>query len=143
MTASYRLEWNELAQGLGRSAVVQAVNKTLAAAVTEAMLQVPRDTGNLANDIGFEEAKDDGFRIVGSFGCYTVDYALAVELGAAPHVIRPRYAGALWWPGAAHPVMRVNHPGNAPQPFLRPAADQEFPKLGARIRDEFGRIYGP
>lgn len=28
-----------------------------------------------------------------------------------PHVIRPRNAKALFWPGARHPVKKVNHPG--------------------------------
>ena len=30
---------------------------------------------------------------------------------------------ALYWPGAAHPVAQVNHPGTRPQPFLRPAIE--------------------
>ena len=36
------------------------------------------------------------------------------------HVIRPKVKRALFWPGAAHPVKKVNHPGsNIPaRPFL-------------------------
>lgn len=47
-----------------------------------------------------------------------VAYAESVHEGARAHVIRPRNARALFWPGASHPVMSVNHPGNAPNPFL-------------------------
>lgn len=41
----------------------------------------------------------------------TADHALVVEFGSGPHVIEPRDKQALSWPGAAHPVARVNHPG--------------------------------
>lgn len=50
-----------------------------------------------------------------------VDYAAAVHEGARPHVIRPVRARALRWfdsNGQAVFAQRVNHPGNAPNPFL-------------------------
>ncbi|WP_354643863.1 HK97 gp10 family phage protein [Kitasatospora camelliae] len=50
-----------------------------------------------------------------------VSYWKYVEYGTAPHVIRPNTAKALFWEGADHPVAKVNHPGTAPHPFLRPA----------------------
>lgn len=58
---------------------------------------------------------------VGSLDC---NYASDVELGTAAHVILPRNKKALHWPGADHPVARVNHPGTAPMPYLRPALFQ-------------------
>jgi hypothetical protein len=127
---------------MARTGIKRAMDKTLAACVTVAMHEVPRDTGNLANDIGFEQAIDLRTRFEGSFGAYTVDYALAIELGAVAHVIRPRNKKALYWDGAPHPVKLVHHPGNEPHPFLRPAADQEFPKLADRIGVEMRRIFG-
>lgn len=48
-------------------------------------------------------------------------YWAAVEFGSKPHTIYPRTKKALYWPGAAHPVARVNHPGTPEQPFMRPA----------------------
>lgn len=45
-----------------------------------------------------------------------------VEYGTRPHTIRARPGGALWWPGARHPVAEVRHPGTRAQPFIRPAA---------------------
>lgn len=50
-----------------------------------------------------------------------VTYWVHVEYGTAPHVIRPRTKRALYWPGAEHPVAKVNHPGTPAHPFLRPA----------------------
>jgi len=36
------------------------------------------------------------------------------------HIIKPKKAKALFWPGARHPVKSVNHPGSVtpPRPFL-------------------------
>ncbi len=50
-----------------------------------------------------------------------VEYAAFVEYGTDPHTITARNKRALYWKGAAHPVYSVNHPGNRPYPFLRPA----------------------
>src|SRR5882757_9825725 len=48
----------------------------------------------------------------------TASYAPYVEFGTKPHVIVPKDKKALYWPGAAHPVMSVNHPGTKPNPFM-------------------------
>ena len=48
----------------------------------------------------------------------TASYAPYVEFGTAPHVIAPKEKKALYWPGAAHPVARVNHPGTKPNRYL-------------------------
>lgn len=50
------------------------------------------------------------------------DHWWLVEYSTAAHVIRPRDPqGALFWPGAPHPVQVVFHPGTTEQPFMRPA----------------------
>jgi phage virion morphogenesis protein len=58
-----------------------------------------------------------------------VAYAAVHQFGASipPHVIRARGAGALFWPGAAHPVKQVNFPGAEipARPFLGVSADDE------------------
>jgi hypothetical protein len=51
-------------------------------------------------------------------------YWATVEYGSVPHVIRPKYKKALYWPGALHPVRKVNHPGTPSQPFMRRALFQ-------------------
>lgn len=84
----------------------------------------PERTGALQDSI--EHHLEDGDLIVSaSGGDDGRTYAVYVELGTRPHEIRPVRAGALFWPGAAHPVSKVDHPGTRPQPFLRPALFQE------------------
>jgi hypothetical protein len=39
----------------------------------------------------------------------TASYARFVEFGTAPHMIYPKDAKALYWPGAGHPVRSVSH----------------------------------
>lgn len=61
-----------------------------------------------------------------------VSYAAPLHFGAkiGPHVIRPRAGRALFWPGAAHPVKQVRHPGCTipARPFLLVAAE-DWPKI--------------
>jgi hypothetical protein len=55
----------------------------------------------------------------------TASYAHAIDLGAKPHVIRPRRARALRFITRGKLVFarKVNHPGNKPYRFLYNAAD--------------------
>lgn len=80
----------------------------------------PVDTGNLKNSIGVD-IDGDG---MGFEAGPTAAYGAAVEYGTEPHVIRAKNAKALFWPDAEHPVKKVNHPGNAPQPYMRPAFER-------------------
>jgi hypothetical protein len=79
----------------------------------------PVDTTELVNTIESERLKSKGRVWVGT------DHWAPQEYGARPHTIRPKGPPegkqALWWPGLPHPVGAVRHPGNAPQPFMRPA----------------------
>ena len=101
------------------------VAKTAFDTVAGAQGRVPVDTGNLKNSIG-QDIDDDG---LGFEAGPTANYGAAVEYGAAPHVIKARNAKALFWPDAEHPVKKVNHPGNAPQPYMRPAFEQAIKPL--------------
>lgn len=51
----------------------------------------------------------------------SASYADIIEHGSRPHVIEPRTKQALYWPGARHPVRRVNHPGTPAYHILRNA----------------------
>lgn len=76
----------------------------------------PVDTGAMLRTIETEHPRSDlGLVWVGT------QYWDTVEFGSNPHEIRPRTKQALAWPGGAHPVARVNHPGTPEQPFMRPA----------------------
>jgi phage gpG-like protein len=45
-------------------------------------------------------------------------YATYHQFGTKAYTIRPVAAKALSWPGAAHPVKVVHHPGLSPRPFF-------------------------
>nr|WP_221374400.1 hypothetical protein [Actinoplanes polyasparticus] len=51
----------------------------------------------------------------------TAPHADILERGSGPHIIRPKNAQALFWPGARRPVAKVNHPGTPAYHFLRNA----------------------
>lgn len=87
MTADVH-EWNQLAADIGRAGIRmvpkarQILAKSLADGTREAQAFCPRDTGNLANSIGWEMSG-----LEGEFGP-TADYGAYVEEGTsvmAPH----------------------------------------------------------
>ncbi len=45
-------------------------------------------------------------------------YASFHQYGTKPYVIRPKFKKVLAWPGATHPVGKVNHPGLPARPFF-------------------------
>lgn len=107
-----------------RTHVDAAINGWMQDVIGDAILgdarnYAPKRSGRLVESLR-AECHDKVLR-VGSLDC---NYATDVELGTAPHVILPRNKKALSWPGGAHPVARVNHPGTRPQPFLRTALYQ-------------------
>lgn len=59
-------------------------------------------------------------------------YANMVEFGTRPHQILARPGGALNVNGAE--VKSVQHPGIAPHPFMRPAADAKFAQAVAAVQ---------
>jgi HK97 gp10 family phage protein len=48
-----------------------------------------------------------------------------LEFGTAPHTIQARHGHALLLPGG-QPIFKVEHPGAAAKPFMRPAFDGEW-----------------
>jgi hypothetical protein len=59
----------------------------------------------------------------------TASYAVFVERGTRPHVIEPKDKKALFWPGAEHPVKRVNHPGTKANPFMERIVEAATPDI--------------
>ena len=81
-------------------------------------------TGRLRSSITASSAQLDAGGLYVDVGS-DVEYAAIIEGGGVtpPHYIRPRFARALWWEGADHPVQLVFHPGSVftPRPYLGPA----------------------
>lgn len=79
----------------------------------------PVDTGRYR-----ESFKKDRTRVRGQAAVKVyndVPYADVIEHGSRPHVIEARNTQALFWPGARHPVKKVNHPGTPAFHVLRNA----------------------
>lgn len=66
-----------------------------------------------------------------------VEYGQFLEEGSPPHEIRPRDKKALYWPGADHPVRRVQHPGSKAYPIVQPTAEGAVPEVRALIERWF------
>ena len=64
-----------------------------------------------------------------------VKYAVIVEKGSKPHIIRPKNKKALYWEGAKRPVKLVNHPGSRAKPFLIPAFESEKDKFIENLKE--------
>lgn len=133
---------NALRRALGRQSddVRRAIVATGVDVVNRARELCPVDTGRLRSSLVWRA--EGGGRTTGVVIGTNVDYAAAVEYGTAPHVILPKNKKALYWPGARHPVARVNHPGTRPRPFMRPALELApvfFSRNIDRIRAGRGR----
>jgi hypothetical protein len=70
----------------------------------------------------------------------TASYARAVEFGTAPHVIEPKNGRALYWPGAQHPVARVNHPGTKANPYMERIIAAATPDINATFNTALQQI---
>ena len=96
--------------------------------------EMPRRSGKMASSV---QKRIEG---MGGRVGPRIFYAPYVHDGTKPHTILPRNKKALWWPGAAHPVRRVQHPGTKPNPFVertlkgeKVAVKNEYVKAGERI----------
>ena len=61
-----------------------------------------------------------------------VKYIDFVVNGTGPHIIRAKGSGALYWPGARHPVKSVRHPGTKANPFY----DKAYIKIVGEMNTE-------
>lgn len=134
-------EVRRLADDLGdagplvRERTERIVDKTGHDVVRTGQANAAVDTGHLRSTIGVDVDADR----MGFEAGPTASYGGHVEFGTVPHEIRPRVAGALYWPGAPHPVRSVQHPGTAPQPYMIPAFERHVPfavtAMGQAARD--------
>ncbi len=71
-----------------------------------------------------------------------VKYAAIHQFGGTtgPRIITPKHKKALYWPGAAHPVRAVKHPGSTipARPFLA-VQDEDWTEIKRAIREYLER----
>jgi HK97 gp10 family phage protein len=106
-----------------REAIRPQIENIAAEIEADIKRNAPVDTGELVRSI----------RRRGTVITISAPHWHFVEYGTRPHIIRPRTKKALWWPGAAHPVSQVRHPGTQAQPFIRPAATKQRRLRGIRV----------
>ena len=140
-----RIEWNgDAVAAKMRAASVRAVEHTIAEAVSDARANHPdyppasQPYERYANRTAFEtnaivshgaHETDEG--VTGTWGAYT-NYSLFLEIGTSvegPTATERMIEGA----GDMDAVPPPIGPLMAPRPYLRPAADKEYPLLVERI----------
>lgn len=80
---------------------------------------------------GVERDRDE----VNIYLAHGMEYGEHLEKGTDPHEIRPKTKKALSWPGASHPVKKVNHPGTKAYPIIGPAVDKNLPEIKNAIKE--------
>lgn len=118
-----------------RNAIAEAsrVGRALTVANT------PKRTGRTASTVA-ASISGGGSRVTGVFGSDSQVFEY-LERGTRPHIIRPRFKQALFWPGAEHPVRVVHHPGTAPQHILERSAQVAGVVAKERLGDVFEEVF--
>ncbi len=120
-------------------AQVEGVNRTMQACVVQAKRNHPwqNQTGLLEGGIDIADyAAPHASGVKGTWGVRDMVQARILEEGGT---IVPRRAKALAIPQSDGSVRLVRSVTIAPHPYLRPAADEEYPRLAERIRKAFER----
>lgn len=148
MPTEIEIDPSDLEDGIGEltSALDDELHRSLAISADmverEAKLLAPRRTGALHDSIRATPP-------TGSFASGTLEsgvqadapHASPVHDGSRPHVIRPIYGRALRFTAGGQVVFArsVNHPGNAPHPFLDQALDARAEDVAAELCDAHDR----
>lgn len=105
-----------------------AIKASLLHVQLEARQRAPHKTGTLQRSILPEFSSLHGIVKVNE------KYGLYIEQGTGPFDIRPRNKKALMWPGAAHPVRVVHHPGLKARPFFQPAIEASYAFMNSQFQ---------
>ncbi len=110
-----------------KEAIEKSLPKIAIRLQNELIIAAPVDTGRLRNSI---LVTSKGTTLIITM----VDYALYVEFGVPPHIIKPKDKKALHWGGKNGPIVKeVHHPGQRPNPFIRNVLNN---KIGIIIQEE-------
>ena len=112
------------------------INTQIATEIKKSTFKISRDaknnlasngsvvTGNLRRGIGTNISQTQG-----EVHTSNIKYAIYVEKGTKPHIIKPKNKKMLYWKCASHPVKLVNHPGSQAKPYLIPAFEKQKPEF--------------
>lgn len=120
------------------------VETSLAEMASEAKINAPADTGNLADRI-YSGAEVSGNQIRGKLWTDS-GYAAPVEFGSGlwgpkSDYIYPKKAKMLAWRTKSGEWVRAKRvKGQPPQPFLKPAIDKTIPKMLKRFKNIVKRV---
>lgn len=129
---------DELAPAVRRALVRTTAAAQRFAALTQAFRN---QTGRLRQSIGRgERSRFDHFIRAGG---PSARYALFVEEGTRPHVIRARRAKALrfYQGGELRFARSVNHPGTKPAHFMKDARDRAEPEFGIFLENALRPLF--
>lgn len=115
---------------IAKEALARTIELTAQELWGQTKQEAPVDHGRLAGSFTLDQISPLTWRV-----STDVEYAMAVHEGTPPHTIYPVEKKALYWPGAAHPVKKVNHPGTAGNPYGDRAIDNTEGRL-----DDFAQI---
>lgn len=99
----------------------------------EAQQRVKVKTGNLRRNITHKTESEEN-KSISNIGT-NVEYAQALEEGTSPHSINYDKPQRLNINGVWVTVGKINHPGTKPQPYLKPAIDENVGEIQQRIRE--------
>lgn len=141
MSGTIRVEYNELkAFAVKVESKSRRVNSEITEAIKKSVLTISKeaksnlanngsvDTGHLRRSIATKVKATEG-----EVHTSNLKYAIYVEEGTRPHVIKAKKKKYLYWEGAKHPVRQVKHPGSKEKPYLVPAFNKETPEFIKRL----------
>lgn len=128
------LEFDEVAQKLSGKLGQKLIERLTDIAFEAVFWGAPVKSGYLASTVYKDEGK------VGA----TASYAAAVELGTAPHEIRPINGRVLAFKVAGKIVFTplVHHPGTKANPFMQRALNQTLDKVDSVFADLWLELVG-
>ena len=128
----------QLGSAVAGNALKEAAMAGAEIVVDAAKARAPRRTGQGAETIHAEfiDTKGDSITVDVGPDLKKGFHLKFVEFGTPPHTIRPKRKKALAFPGGAHPVRVIHHPGTPARPFMRPAIDENE----GRVRDKVGQV---
>lgn len=144
-----RLFWNgEAIEAAAIKASRFGIDETMAKCIQDAKPNTPVVTGALQGSIRLEPARIQRARVIGRWGSFDINYALAVEAGhdgGIEEVKAHRRRSFTRRDGVVVRAHSVRAHTRRVKPrrgrnMLRNAADKEYPRLAGRIRAHFQRM---